>query len=111
MDSRTQLYWQDQTRGTGYRLPLTTSVVNPIGRLNGYNERTIGLVGALEKNVDTGYLDHNFVFGFDIARSIGEQYSSGYDRYPAPLANGSYPADTPRANLHTNFRPIPPRWT
>lgn len=102
------LYWQDQTRGTGYNGYRSTSVVGPIGRLNEYNERTIGLVGALEKNVDTGYLDHNFVFGFDIARSIDEQYSSGYDRCPAPLANGSYPAGyTACANLHTNQADTP----
>ncbi|WP_018897322.1 TonB-dependent hemoglobin/transferrin/lactoferrin family receptor [Rhizobium sp. 2MFCol3.1] len=102
------LYWQDQTRGTGYNGYRSTSVIGPIGRLNDYNERAIGLVGALEKNVDTGYLDHNFVFGFDIAHVTSEQYSSGYDNCPAPLPSGAYPTGySACANLHTNQADTP----
>lgn len=102
------LYWQKQSRATGYDGYRSSSVIGPIGRLNDYNERTIGIIGAMDKEFSTGNVDHTLTFGFDLATSMSEQYSSGYDNCPAPLASGSYPTGyTACANLHTNQADTP----
>lgn len=97
------LYWLDQTRATGYDGYRSTSVVGPIGRLNDYTEETFGLIGALQNSVDSGYLRHNIVLGFDLAKATSEQYSSGYDNCRPPYT-GPYMAC---ANLHTNQADTP----
>ncbi|MBD8556510.1 TonB-dependent hemoglobin/transferrin/lactoferrin family receptor [Rhizobium sp. CFBP 8762] len=102
------LYWQDVSRATGYNGYRSTSVVGPITRYNTYSEKTYGLIGSVEKTIDTGNLSHRFTFGFDLAHSTVNQYSRGTDNCPAPLANGSYPAGfTACANLHSNQADTP----
>lgn len=97
------LYWLDQTKANGYDGYRSNSVVGPIGRLNDYNEETFGLIGAFQNTIDTGYLDHNIVFGFDLAKATSEQYSSGYDNCRPPYTG----AFTACANLHTNQADTP----
>ena len=102
------LYWLDQTRVDGNDGYRSTSVVGPIGRRNDYNETTWGAVGALQRNIDAGYLDHTLTFGFDLARATTEQYSAGYDNCPAPLPSGAYPPGfSACGNLHTNQADTP----
>lgn len=94
------LYWQKQSRETGYNGYRSTTVVGNISRLNDYDENGFGLVGAVKKKFETGQLDHNITFGFDLSRSTSEQYSSGRDN----CSTGVFAAC---ANLHTNQADTP----
>lgn len=107
-DAWFSLYWLDQTRANGYDGYRSTSVIGPIGRLNTYDEETFGVIGALQNTFETGDLHHQIVLGFDLATSTSTQFSSGYDRCPAPLPSGSYPPGfSACSNLHTNQADTP----
>ena len=97
------LYWQKQSRETGYNGYRSTTVVGNISRLNDYDENSFGLVGALQKKFETGQLNHDVTFGFDLSRSTSEQYSSGVDNCRLPYT-GAFAAC---ANLHTNQADTP----
>ncbi|MDQ0137004.1 hemoglobin/transferrin/lactoferrin receptor protein [Neorhizobium galegae] len=102
------LYYMNQKTLDGYDGIRSTSVIGPIGRRNDYEQDSFGLIGALEKNIDTGFLNHRLTFGFDLARITSEQYSSGYDNCPAPISPGVYPPGfSACANLHTNQADTP----
>lgn len=102
------LYYMNQRTVDGYDGYRSNSVVGPISRRNEYEVDSFGLIGALEKNVDAGTLDHKFTFGFDLARVISEQYSAGYDNCPPEISPGVYPPGfSACANLHTNQADTP----
>ncbi len=97
------LYWQKNRTMEGYTGYRSTSVIGEIGRENDNTERTVGLVGALQKDLTTGPLQHTFTFGFDVAAGTSEQYSSGYDNCPG----GPYSPFNPCNFLHTNQADTP----
>lgn len=90
------VYWQDQTRGLGYEAYRFTSVIGPITRDNSYEEKTFGLVGHADKAIG----NHQFTFGWDLAKGTTDQYSAGTDRCTKP------PTGT-CLNLHTNQADMP----
>jgi hemoglobin/transferrin/lactoferrin receptor protein len=82
--------------------------MGPIARRNEYEQESFGLVGAAEKEIDAGLLDHKLTFGFDLSRMTSEQYSGGYDNCPAEISPGVYPIGfSACANLHTNQADTP----
>jgi hemoglobin/transferrin/lactoferrin receptor protein len=97
------LYWQKNRTMEGYTGYRSTSVIGEIGRENDNTERTVGLVGAVQKELTTGQLQHTFTFGFDIASGTSDQYSSGYDNCPG----GPYSPFNPCNFLHTNQADTP----
>jgi hemoglobin/transferrin/lactoferrin receptor protein len=102
------LYYMKQRTLDGYDGYRSTSVRGPIARRNEYEQDSFGLIGALEKEIDAGLLDHKLTFGFDLARMTSEQYSGGYDNCPAEISPGVYPIGfSACANLHTNQADTP----
>ncbi|WP_137130380.1 TonB-dependent hemoglobin/transferrin/lactoferrin family receptor [Rhizobium sp. FY34] len=90
---------------TGYR---STSIIGPIGRANENEEKTFGLIGAVQKNVEIGATNHLFTFGFDLATSTIEQYSGGYDNCGPKPASGTFTGALATCNnLHTNQADTP----
>jgi hemoglobin/transferrin/lactoferrin receptor protein len=89
------LYWIDQMRGTGNLGYRSTSVIGPYERWNTYEETTFGFIGSGEKMFETGTLNHRLTIGLDMAASISEQYTNGYDNC---LIRYERACD----NLHTN---------
>ena len=99
------LYWMKTRTASGYNGYRSTSVIGEISRDNENEERTVGLVGAMQKDAQIGAYNHLFTFGFDLATSTIEQYSSGYDNCPA---NGIYTGPNFTCNfLHTNQADTP----
>lgn len=99
------LYWMKTRTVDGYTGYRSNSVIGPIGRANENEQKTVGLIGALQKDAQIGAYNHLFTFGFDLATSTIEQYSGGYDNCPA---NGPYvPPFTACGNLHTNQADTP----
>jgi hemoglobin/transferrin/lactoferrin receptor protein len=99
------LYWMKTRTVDGYTGYRSTSVIGSIGRANENEQKTVGLIGAVQKDAQIGAYNHLFTFGFDLATSTIEQYSGGYDSCPT---NGVYvPPYTACANLHTNQADTP----
>ncbi|MFD1744886.1 TonB-dependent hemoglobin/transferrin/lactoferrin family receptor [Rhizobium helianthi] len=102
------LYLQKLGMMDGYTGIRSSSVVGPIGRENTTDERNFGLIGAAQKTVTIGALEHRFTFGFDLATLTSEQYSAGYDACPPKPATGIFTgAASACNNLHTNQADTP----
>ncbi|WP_245277226.1 TonB-dependent hemoglobin/transferrin/lactoferrin family receptor [Rhizobium sp. CF080] len=96
-------YYMKQYTLDGYRGIRSVSVLGPIGRDNDYEQKSFGLIGAMDKTVEFGTTAHKFTFGFDLARIGIEQYSSGFDN----CGPGPFPPFNACNNLHTNQADTP----
>ncbi|TRL40086.1 TonB-dependent hemoglobin/transferrin/lactoferrin family receptor [Rhizobium straminoryzae] len=102
------LYFMRTRTADGYTGYRTTSVIGPIGRVNDNEERTFGLIGAAQREAEIGGFNNRFTFGFDLATSTIEQYSSGYDNCGPKPSSGSYTGALAACNnLHTNQADTP----